>query len=258
MLMSDSSNNGQDSPTTLPKPTPPTTKARINDQGLIELVDLYTGRVIAIQRKPDDDLLRNHFDNLIRIETPEGPVWIEKSIDPAKVLKRKHPKYSKFWADLVAGEILNGKTIGEALATHHLDFATHTYWKNTQTEYRTIIDEAKRARAELFADEALVNARSPSPNKTRINHLQWQAEKADPDQYGQKQKMEHSGSVAHTIVVETGIRRNIPPPQGFESVIEKVEENSRSVIPLLEQAKKEGEDVISGDEVRGSELVSDD
>lgn len=229
---------------TPPLPKPPTTKARINDQGLVELVDLFTGRVVAVQSDPSQtDFLASRFENLVRIETDAGPVFIERGLDASKITKHlsRHHKiaYSQYWADVIASHILDNNGLDESLRKAGVTRVQHVAWKKEHKEYSDIIDEAFTARAEFYHDEALTVARSTkssdevAANKLKVAALQWSAERTDPDKFGAKQKVDvdHKGSVSHTIILETGIRRGIATPEGFKDVIRSVDEARARAIP---------------------------
>lgn len=196
--------------------------------------------MVAIQSRPNDDFLSARFDNLVEIDTPQGKVWIEKHIDPAKLLgKKTTTPYSLAWAHLVAGKLLtprerlspsdpiNGKphTLKEALLALEIDPPTFAQWRKNHEDFGNIIDAALQEQAQFLQDEALMTARETThPNQVAVASLQIdtlmkQAKQANQQRFGEKQKIEHSGEIAHTIVVETGIRRGQKIPEGFEDAI---------------------------------------
>lgn len=222
------------------KPKPPPIVPRVNAQGLIEYVDIYTGKVVAIQSTPNDNFLNSRFENLVKITTPQGEVWIEKHMDPTRLIgPKKSPEYSLAWASLVAQKLLtprerinksdplNGKpyTLKEALSSFEIDQQVFSLWRKNHQEFGEIIDAALQEQAQYLQDEALMTARSTThPSQVAVSSLQIdtlmkQAKQANQQRFGEKQKIEHSGEIAHTIVVETGIRRGQPIPAGFEDAI---------------------------------------
>jgi hypothetical protein len=225
------------------RPAPPLTKARINSQGLIELVNLHTGEVLCVQRDPNDDWLTKRFDNLVAIDTPQGRVWIEKTLDPSRVFLSKKQKiaYSQFWADLIANNMINDNmTFIKASEALGLPFSTVAEWRRRYPEFATILENAKKDQAEKYADEAITTARDlanqpNSKDKTpaaslKVKTLQWAAEKADPNQYGQRVNIQADVKQTVHVRLETGIRRpgdpgfvepqeiDITPPQAREAL----------------------------------------
>lgn len=244
-------------------PTPPPTAPRINSEGLVEYIDLFTGKIVAVSSQPSDNILNRRFENLIRIDTPEGPVFLERHLDPDRVLRRyqnkveAQPQYSLAWAHLVSQRLLNPRhkidpshphhnrveTLHEALAAFKLDPTAFSQWRQKK-EFDDIINAALQTQAQALQDEALIIARETTdPKQLSINQfkadtLMKQAKAADTQRFGDKQKVEHTGQVAHTILVETGIRRGQPIDMtGFEDAI-----RDATPIELREKTAKAGGD----------------
>jgi hypothetical protein len=199
-------------------PRKPPTLTRVNRQGLIEIIDLTTGKVLCVQRQPGDDFLQAKFDNLTRIETPEGPVWIEKGIDPSRVALSPKIAYSPAWADLIAEKMVNGVEEGKggasllkACQSVGLPYSLVCRWRREFSEFRAIIDEARKDRAEAFHDEivdtARVQAEGDKHAKVHIDALKWAAEKGDPEKFGSKTKLQLDSNAPVAFLIDTGIRR---------------------------------------------------
>lgn len=216
----------------LDKPRIPLTATRVNPQGLIEVVDLHTGQVLCIQKEPRDDFLQGKFDNLQRIDTPQGTVWIERGIDPAKVFLTAPQPYSAAWADLLALRMVEHKeTLPRACKALDLPYYLVTRWRREHPEFNATLQNARKDLAEHYQEEALDTARKATsatsgPSKLKVETLKWAAEKADPDQFGQKLKVDAHHDHAVTVVLDTGIRRRNDP--GFVEV-----ENPKDVTPSL-------------------------
>lgn len=209
------------------KPRPPLTHQRVNAQGLIEVIDLHTGRILCIQREPHEQFLQNKFDNLIKINTAQGPVWIERGIDPGRVLFREQAAYAPGWADLLTNHMLEQTKIGKSSSLSHacqaigLPYALVCRWRREFPLFRETLELARKDRAELLADEALDHARTATADTAKetsikVATLQWEAERADHDRFGTKKKVDvdHKGSV--TFMLDTGIRR--AGDQGYKAV----------------------------------------
>jgi hypothetical protein len=217
------------------KPKPPLTATRVNNQGLIEVVDLHTGAILCIQKEPRDDFLQGKFDNLQKIETPQGTVWIERGIDPARLFYRPQQPYSASWADLLALRMVEHKeTLPRACKALDLPYYLVTRWRREHPEFNDTLQQARRDLAEHFQEEALETARTTTsatsgPNKLKVETLKWAAEKADPEQFGQKLKVDAKHEHSVQVVLDTGIRRRNDP--GFVEV-----EDPKDVTPSLAPA----------------------
>jgi hypothetical protein len=211
----------------LEQPKPPATVTRTNPQGLIEIIDMHTGRILCIQREPHEEFLQNKFDNLTKVETPEGVVWIERGIDPHKVLFRNAQAYSPGWADIIANTMLEQTKLGkssslsEACRILGLPYPLVCRWRREFPEFASSLEQARKDRAELLADEALDQARevtadTAKPTAIKVAALQWEAERSDQDRFGTKKKVDHEHKGSVTYVLDTGIRRS--GDQGFMPV----------------------------------------
>ncbi len=191
------------------KPQIPAHYHRRNERGLIEVIDLHTGRVLAVQAS-EKTLLEMKWERLTRIDTPEGPVWIEKNINFDIVGRLTEYPYSQLLADLICEGVANGKTLPAACAEVSLPYSIVLKWKRDKAEFRTALDIARRDRANWMHDEVIQTARSPeTSSKDKIAALQWSAEKDDPEKYGSK-KQEGAGTQPITVIISTGIDRKAP------------------------------------------------
>lgn len=208
-----------------PRPQAPKTFTRVNEQGFYEVVDLHTGQILCIESKPTYNFLQKKFDDLVEIDTPQGKVWIDKHIDPERILVKKHPKYSQGWADLIAEKITQGATLLQACDDLRLNYTTICRWRREYPDFLEAIKQARQDRAEAFHDRAIQIAKkaddaSVKRDKLEIETLQWSAEKMDPGTFGQKVAVENKTQSFTHIIIETGIRRNQEVPQAFKDVIE--------------------------------------
>jgi hypothetical protein len=189
---------------------------RRNAQGLIEAICIHTGNVIAVQCT-ERDLLLEQWDRLIRVDTPSGPVFLEKGIsfDILGVIQ-KYP-FSKVLAGLLCESIMNGATITQACKELNLPKRVLIQWRLSNEEFAKTLAFARCEGADALHDEALQEARNPeTPPKVRIEALQWSAEKNNPDRYGSKTKIVGDPNAPIAFVLETGIRRQgdagfVPP-----------------------------------------------
>jgi hypothetical protein len=213
------------------KPEIPANFYRMNERGLVEVIDMHTGRILCVQSS-HQDLLQSKWDRLVRIDTPQGPVWLEKTLNFDMVPRLHDMPFSKVIGDLICSEIAMGATFIEATEKFNVPYNIASQWRREHEEFKLALMQARRDRAEHFHDEVVDVARNQASPKDKIAALQWAAEKGNPDDYGKQTKVtkEHKGSV--TIVISTGIRR--PGDQGYV-------EAAQTTRDVTEPAKK-GED----------------
>ena len=199
----------------LAKPEIPEHTFRTNSRGFVEAVCSNTGRVLAVQASVYD-LLETKWDRLVRINTPQGPVYLERGINPDIIPELQAMPYSKLLADLVCEKIVNGKTMKAALKELNLDYSTVMAWKRNVEEFAINLAQAKKDRTEVFYDEIVETSRERVSGKDKISALQWAAEKGNPSEFGTKKTGEGGGGTTIQIIsVNTGIKR--PGDPGYEA-----------------------------------------
>jgi hypothetical protein len=207
------------------KPEMPPTYSRINRQGLLELIDLRSGRVICVQHSIED-LAQKKWDRLIRVDTPQGPVWLEKGLQFDKIYKSNELPYSQVLGSLICQKMVEeGLTLVKATKSLNLDYALVCRWKREHSEFRDMLHEARIDRAEYLHDEVIDEARASRDRKTTIETLKWAAEKGDPERYGNKTKIIGDKNAPVQFIIGTGIVR--PGDSGF--VAPKEEKGERVV-----------------------------
>lgn len=162
------------------KPALPAHIWRTNSRGLIEAIDVSNGRVLAMQTSYED-LLKNKWERLVKIDTPQGPVYLERGLNFDLVSKLRDMPFSNVIADLVCQEVANGSSIIKACQKLNLEYATISRWKREQESFRLGLEHANKDRAQYLADEVLDEAREKAAPKDKIAALQWAAEKGDAE-----------------------------------------------------------------------------
>jgi hypothetical protein len=100
-------------------------------------------------------------------------------------------------------------------------------WCYTNTEFGEKMKEARRMRADHYAEKAIDTAESTRTkrdvlvNKLKVSTYQWMAERLNPEAWGNKPKEQGPSSV--TIVLNTGINRE--PIDITNDTIEILENN---------------------------------
>jgi hypothetical protein len=199
-------------------------------------VDAVTGRILCVQTS-NEDLLLSKWDRLVRIDTPDGPVWLEKGLNFDMIQHLKGTPYSKLLADLICEMIVEGKTLIRACRELNLKYADVVRWKRDHEEFQTALKDAKKDRADALHDEVLDAARESKP-ETKIAALQWAAEAANPEDFSSKKKPGSITVGAVQIVLATGITR--PGDAGYQPPLEQ----PRDVGPLLPPVPQDKEEEI--------------
>ena len=223
-------------------------KALIHKDGSIDFVDPDTGDIQASQKaktKRKDgrvllhDRKRSDFD--FRWKTAKDGNHILVPMDVSA--KNLDPEWSlyKNRRDLcleIAMEIANGKTFYQLDKLKQFP-STRTvfYWYARDQEFKTLIDEARRVRAEFYHDQLVevaedvdeTNARSSKVKTDIFKHLM---AVNDKDRFGQQQKQDSAPPVVN-IVFQTGIHRE--EPKQIPAVV--VEDNAEISYIDFEESK---------------------
>lgn len=203
-----------------PAPTLPDYFFRTNDSGLIEAIDKLTGRVIAVQATPKD-LLEQKWDNLVRIDTPEGPVWLEKGLNYDIIANVKGVPYSKVIGDLLCEKIVQGEGLVKACELVGTPYHVVKRWERDSESFRDQLKQARLDRAEYFHDEIIEKARAKAEIKDELNALKWAAEKGNPERYGTQTKITGDKDSPVQFIISTGITREEPPREVAPQQLEK-------------------------------------
>lgn len=207
----------------------PPTQTRVNKQGLVEIIDLTTGKVLCVEQTPTDRYLKNKFDELTRIETPHGVVYIDRNINPQNVLMQSEPAYALGWAELLANDLVEGLSLPSACASHRLPYGLVKRWERLHPDFALLLEHARKDRAEQRAEKALQIAMATTHNsakadKLKIDTLHHAAEKDDPERYGKREKLDITETKTTTFIIETGVPARtvgeaIEVPEGFEQAV---------------------------------------
>ena len=218
-----------------PLPEKPNTFARLNSRGLIEVLDLESGRVLCVQASAED-LLEAKWERLTRIDTPEGPVFIEKGLNPDLALGVRGTPYSRLLGDLLCERVVNGETMVRACKELNLEYSAVVRWKRENPEFKAQLDQAKKDRADFLHDEMLERARhSRTSARTHIEALQYAMQKGDPEKYDQKQQNQAITQGNVTFIIQTGIDRTGGSPEEIKDVtpVVSIAEKDEVVIPEI-------------------------
>lgn len=200
------------------------TFARVNHQGLVEIIHTKTGKVIAVQRSVNKfDLMSTSTDDspYLEIEDDEGnKVLVHRSInDPSSITGNTRYKYSKYVGDIICQKIAEGGVLKDICAQAGMPPISIIYrWMRENQPFHAAVQEAREVRAESFADEiykiaqmstsGVVDKDNIAGLKLATDAYKWLAEKNGKQSYGASKNAEGKGEMSVQIVVNTGIVRD--------------------------------------------------
>ena len=207
-----------------------------------------TGLIEGIRADGEVEILQKDPMKLFDAKAPNGfeererengeKYWVAEDLPLRKI---RSYAYNPAIGGAIASEVANGGYITTLWKKHEWcpPYSILARWLRLIPEFREMIDQATRDRAELhfeetisLADEAYENAHPDdklAAAKLQIESRKWVAEKANKEKFGNNNKLQVEGAVQ--IVVHTGIVRDVTAKPEQITVETK----------LLED-KKDGED----------------
>lgn len=191
--------------------------------GLIELFDVHTGEVIAVQQSRED-LLGKKLERLIEVELPDGrKVWLEKGIPVEAVARNiRNLPFSEVLIDIICEALVNGETLHAICKKPGMpSYSILLRWRHKYPGVDARIRTARKERAEAFHDQIIekieeVDEDNFQAKKVQMDGLKWAAERGNPDDYGNKTKVTAESVATVRLVVDTGIRRQSDIDQARE------------------------------------------
>ncbi len=189
---------------------------------LIEIVSITTGQIVQVCGPLNQVAqLPNEF---VEIERADGSkILVQKGLDLDKlpIPKGKLP-YSHMLASIFCEHVAGGLGVTKACHIPGMpSYPTIRHWRKRYPEFAEMLDQALQDRADYHADHVVHiadsemghSAESVSASKLKVETHKWAAERANPNRYGAKVKIE--GEVKHSVmmVIETGVRK--PGDVGF-------------------------------------------
>ena len=185
---------------------PPNIYYRTNQAGLLEAVDIISGKVVAVQHahKPYDP---NDTEQYSKVVTPTGEtVYISKDLTVTGRAPDFYDRaYSKLHADLLVQKVIEGFTPTKACAEIGIEYSVYNRWCREHKEFSDRIIQAKKDRAEKLHDEIFEIADTSGDARVRIDARKWAAEKHAPEVYGQKTKISGDAQAPLTFTILTGV-----------------------------------------------------
>ena len=110
---------------------------------------------------------------------------------PSRIGAETAAKCAAAWPDVLA-RIAGGSTIAEAVAAHGLEPQHLFAFRTGDEQRRQAWEDARRASADSFADEALATARNADLDSAHArvltDTLKWAAAKRNPDHYADRSR----------------------------------------------------------------------
>jgi hypothetical protein len=204
------------------------TKWRTGSDGAMEEVDLETGEVVTREkrktrvnkkgevtvarrgRKAKVDLNTHHY-----IRDQRGrKIWVPKGTDPSHIKRTVWP-FNVVTCDLIAEQIMEGltiKEIGELEGFPPASTITGWLYSGRFPEFAAQVKAARKARAEIYADEVIGIAKTTTKDTVLEDRLKselykWGAEVGNPDEFGKRTKVTGDAHQPIAFLIDTGIRR---------------------------------------------------
>jgi hypothetical protein len=189
--------------------------AQLNERTkLIEIVEMKTGAIVAVQRD-SQNLLEKMPDALVEHVLPDGSrIMLQRGIDPGAVAHVRNYPFSQYTVDLLCEKIAKGgyitKLLGSDIFPPHAQFAR---WKREHPYILSQLEEAKKDRAEFMRDKALQEADAAQESeigahKLRVETFKWAAGVDDQTKYSPRAKVDAVSVQPIQIVISTGIDRS--------------------------------------------------
>ena len=192
------------------------TYTRMNEKGFLEIIDCFTGKVLAIQGGYRDIPPASEIEkSFSKVRLGDSDVLVPNGLE-GELKEMESPRRGHYYSPLLAkafcARIAEGATLKEVCAEPGMPTIHQVQqWRMHSDEFENLYEKARQARAELLHDEVLETSREPMLKddvpaaKLKTDNLKWSAEKSDPNRFGNRR--EEKESAPTTIVIETGIRR---------------------------------------------------
>jgi hypothetical protein len=206
----------------------------INSKGEVVWTEKCNKKKFAISRRLNAErkhslASRQHF-----IEDDAGnKVLVPWHITAGKLRNLAYP-YSEEIAIAICAKITEGETMKAICSDDHFPpYYVINYWKGRYPEFRKMMEEAKRARAEIYHDEIVevaetVDEDNSKSAKVKIDAYKHLAAVNNPEEYGPRTKISGDLNAPLSFVISTGIDRSEPQPEAIPAEARTVEEEDGS------------------------------
>lgn len=197
------------------------------ETGLLELVDGY-GKVVTTEKASKESGKRrlsrwdserykgtNRFHWVV---VPGGKrYWVPKGYNPDEIPLMAYP-YAQVTADAIVEQIIEGKNLAEISELEGFPPRHVIYrWTRVHSDFKEKLAEAKKYRAEYYAEEVIRVAKKSKKNtaeadRVKIDALKWSAEMGDRENYGKQTKLTGDAEKPLGFVILTGVPLEEPAP----------------------------------------------
>lgn len=120
---------------------------------------------------------------------------------PKKRIGRPRFEYTQQWGDLICEALVEGRSLRSICADDGMpSIPTVMKWLAEHEAFANQYARAREMQQDTYADEiTFIADTEPDPQRARvrIDARKWHASKLAPKKYGDRQQIEHSGSVEH-------------------------------------------------------------
>lgn len=189
------------------------TFARVNGDGLIEVVDEMTGEVVAIQ-KSYRDLFKLRSEQLVEHELEDGRVvFLEKGLSLDAYNKRsKAYVYSETICDIICQRITQGESLTRICKDENMpSYQQVSRWRRRYDHFEMSLRQATEDRGHVMRDMVLAEtvgdlSKDEVPAaRLRSEIRRWAAEKDNPESYGARTKVVGDINAPLKLIIETGV-----------------------------------------------------
>lgn len=234
------------------------TFAQLNSRGLIEIIDMKTGAVVAIQKDHRD--VQNLPDAMSTHQLPDGTlVQLQKGIDPGAVVHSRAWPFSQITADIICQKVAAGGKIYKIFQEAGMPpYNIYLKWKREHPHFAKDLEEARKDRAEFMRDRALDLAEDATENdaqssRLKVDTFKWAAGVDDQNRYSPKAKVEGTVSMPVQIVIATGIDRT-PLPENNTREVTHADTNQTQTTPALPHGSRSAAPASGDHQGQGAEL----
>lgn len=266
------------------KETTPTFTYLNKKTGLLEIRNLITGDLLAIQESLDKNILyaKEKKTQVVKINGKE--VYLEAGLSADKIKSKLHMPnarwaYSEILGEVICQEIIEGKPITK-LGDKFPPYPVICRWRKEYSSFNKMVNDAFLQRGEFHRDRVLeiveedpiIYDKNGNPVQNddgevqmkEVNHLKmqvdahkWLASTDNTNRFGNKTRVDGEVEVKHTIFqIDTGIRR--PGDPGYRrDETRTVQEIESKKIESSERGKDEraGKTTDVTDDVKGSSTI---
>ena len=231
--------------------------AHQNKEGLIELIDIHSGQVVAVQHSIRD-IMKGKQARVREVTLESGQkVLLENTLNVNAIARKRDYTPDPILVDLLAQAISDGATIQEACESFNFKNSALNLCRSAHADIDDKIKQAIKRRASRLVEQVLEEGKESCDVKVRIDSYKYVAEKTDPESFGNRTKIVGDPNAPAIMVIETGIRR--PGDPGFQGGTDAAQnhlESGRNKTPL----QSEPEDavlVVEAESVRDGVSVND-